>query len=221
MSSDWGRNLSATRLRRAGGLSVSSGMSSVSWDSELSPPPITPPPLPPVNAPPDTIYVIRAKRLRYLLPSCVSSFSASRATRAPRGRRLSRPRDVRKMFERLRCLSTAHSPTSFPIFQTPLERHSNLSSTPNRTRRNFSFSFSLIPSLSRFSHLDLYAAVSAVALSVSGGFVALFPLLAAPPDEWAEPKHIRLNRGQAALLEINVVRGPRRFLHIATYVKHT
>lgn len=60
MSSDWGRNLSATRLRRAGGLSVSSGMSSVSWDSELSPAPITPLPLPPVNAPPDTIYVIRA-----------------------------------------------------------------------------------------------------------------------------------------------------------------
>lgn len=57
MSSDWGRDLSATRLRRAGGLSVSS-WASVSWDSELSPPPIIPPPPPPVNAPPDTIYIV-------------------------------------------------------------------------------------------------------------------------------------------------------------------
>lgn len=74
MSSDWGRDLSATRLRRAGGLSVSSGTSSVSCDSELSPPSIIPPPLPPVNAPPDTIYIICARHLRYLFLSYVSIF---------------------------------------------------------------------------------------------------------------------------------------------------
>lgn len=55
------------------------------------------------------------------------------------------------------------------------------------------------------SHLDLYTAVSTVALRISGGLVAFFSLLAASPDEWAEPKHIRLSSGQASLLK-NVIR---------------
>lgn len=171
MSSDWGRNLSATRLRRAGGLSVSSGTSSVSWDSELSPPPITPPPLPPVNAPPDTIYVIRAKCLRYLLPSCVSSFSSSKATRAFRERRPSRSKDASEIKTPLTAYSTVsfkNRPNLPNVVRTSLERNSS-----GRTDRSLSPSFSLfhfltsicIP-LSPLLHLAFRAALLPFFLSL-------------------------------------------------------
>lgn len=198
MSSDWGRNLSATRLRRAGGLSVSSGISSVSWDSELSPPPITPLPLPPVNAPPDTIYVIRVKHLRYLFPLYVNSFSPSRATRTLRGR-LSRPEDVWRKFERLRDASRPRKTLLFhseivPIFQSALRRHSNISWTSNGTclsterRENLflslSFSFfhfltSICIPLSPLLHLAFRAALlpfflSLLLLQTSGPNLSIF-----------------------------------------------
>lgn len=206
MSSDWGRDLSATRLRRAGGLSVSSGMSSVSWDSELSPPPIIPPLLPPVNAPPDTIYVIRAReRGRHCdiirFPRSRSILSRRRWSECfsnRRGFQSCRGKTYRKIqrIARLASLSPRRDKKSCP-FLNAFENWADYSNASfgNCSSVSFAIIRENIESRGVSTHLDLYTAISAVALGVPGSLAALLPLLAAPPNERTEPKHIRLSYG--------------------------
>jgi hypothetical protein len=199
MSSDWGRDLSVTRLRRAGGLSVSSGTSSVSWDSELSPPAIVPPLLPPVNAPPDTIYVIRAKGLRIF--SLFVCNSLDRTTR-----------EFREMVQKDRNFKERSTSAKDRSLKACLDFYSNVP----RTRRVVLCQLACVIDarklvISVSSHLDLYTAVSAVTFGVSCGFVALLPLFAASPNERSEPRDVRsmryslLDASRLALRKLSIV----------------